>query len=372
MNKGFFLMRTLKNIIFSPIYPLFPNFNFEKKQYIFLFYFFTIITLLCTTSGITVAESKYVLKCASLAPADIGWAKNVNEIYMPVIERETEGEVVLNWFWGGIMGDDKECIAKMRNGELDGLAFSGQGFVQICPDIALLELPFLFDNHMEADYVIEKIRDRIDILTEKNGFKLFNLVEQDFDQIYSTAFEIRSPDDFAKSKFITWFGLLEEQVLKHLGAKSVSMKQPELWAMKSGVCDAFISPGMWVIGSQLFTTLKYVTPVNIRYSPAGTILNLDRWENLPVKYKKALDRLGPGLEMEFNKRTRKSNRRCIEAMKNYGIKEVKLSNKEIEVLRKKCVSLWYELAGKTFSKELLEEVLSHLNNYRSQHHITSD
>jgi hypothetical protein len=48
------------------------------------------------------------------------------------------------------------------------------------------------------------------------------------------------------------------------------------------------------------------------------------------------------------------------------MKEVKLTPGEIEVLKEKTRPVWDKLAGKVYSRELLDEILGSLEEYRSK------
>jgi len=313
---------------------------------------------------------KYKWKFATLAPDGVGWSMCVKENLVPMLSRVTDNDLVLDWFWGGIMGDDEDYIAKMRIDQLQGAGFSGAGMVMACPEIAVLELPFLFNNSKEVDYVIKKMRGQFENFAVKNGFRLLFLIEQDFDQLYSVTSELRTPADFKESKFLTWYGMLEEEVLKRLGANPIPVNVPEVASnIRSGVCDAFISPAIWTVGSQLYTKLKYVNPVKIRFSPGGGVITVKAWNALPEKYQLGITSIQSEIEDIINQNGRKANKDCLNAMIAYGLKEVKMTPAEIEVLKKRCIPLWDEFAGRAFPKKSLDELLKHLSEYRSKNDI---
>ncbi|MFZ2395764.1 MAG: TRAP transporter substrate-binding protein DctP [Smithella sp.] len=148
-------------------------------------------------------KALYLCKMGTLAPDGVGWAALIKSIINPGIFKVTNGQVKLDWYYGGTMGDDQDILAKMRNGQLQGGGFSGYGMVMACPEMALMELPFLFDSYDEVEYVYSKLRPRINQWFEKRGYHLIVLAEQDFDQIYSTKIPIKTPDDFRNSRVLT-------------------------------------------------------------------------------------------------------------------------------------------------------------------------
>ena len=107
-------------------------------------------------------DDVYKWKLATLAPDGVGWAIHIKELLHPAIDKATNNTVKLTWYWGGIMGDDEDYIAKMRIDQLQGMGFSGAGFVMACPAGSVLELPFLFQSDEEVDFIKGKMRDDFD------------------------------------------------------------------------------------------------------------------------------------------------------------------------------------------------------------------
>jgi len=312
-------------------------------------------------------KSASVYKMGTLAPEGVGWAALIKEMLNPGISNATKGKVSLDWYYGGTMGDDQDILAKMRNGQLHGGGFSGQGMVMACPEMALLELPFLFDNYDEVEYVYTKLRPRINQWFEKRGYHLVVLAEQDFDQIYSTKIPVKTPDDFKNSRFLTWYGPLEERTLKALGSSPLPIRVPEVASsIRTGVCDAFVSPSIWAVGTQMYTVMKYLNPLKVRYSPAGGLITLKTWNILSKEDQNAIDNYAMSIEKEFRQKVRASNEKCLKAMFKYGMKEVKMTPAEVDVLKKRAMPIWDEFVGKYYSKAELAEIMNILSEYRAK------
>jgi TRAP-type C4-dicarboxylate transport system substrate-binding protein len=313
-------------------------------------------------------DFEYVVKMGTLAPEGVGWAALIKEIINPGILKVTDGLVNLDWYYGGTMGDDQDILAKMRNKQLQGGGFTGYGLVMACPEMALMELPFLFDNYDEVEYVYSKFRPRISQWFEKRGYHIIVLAEQDFDQLYSTKHEIKTPEDFKNSRFLTWYGPLEERTLKALGASPLPIRVPEVAAsIRTGVCDAFISPALWAVGTQMYTVMKYLNPLRIRYSPAAGLITLQTWNILPKETQVAIDNFAMSVEKDFRQKVRTSNEKSLKAMYKYGMKEAKMTLAEIEVLKNRLIPVWDEFATKGYySKAELAEVKSLLAEFRNK------
>lgn len=311
-------------------------------------------------------KAKYCFKLASLAPKSIGWAKHIREIIHPALSKATNGNVELNWFWGGVMGNDKDYIQKMKIGQLHGAAFSGQGVVLVCPEMAVLELPFLFNDYEEVDYIRKKMIPTFDRYVEKRGYKLIVWADQDFDQIYSVNFKMDRLEDFRKARFLTWYGPMEHKLLTTLGSSPVPVNVTEVSpSILQGVGDALIAPAIWVIGSQLYGKFKYVNPVQIRYSPTAVFVTMEAWNSIPQNYQNNIMAMRNKEAYEFRKKTREDSKKSFDAMVNYGLHVAEMKPEELNLLKKESTKIWNEMAGHDFPRELLDEVLANLKQYRS-------
>ncbi len=342
---------------------------------IFMFILFIAFFCLSVTSDSMAGSSeakknaKYIWKAATLAPDGVGWAVHVKEMLVPAISKVTNGELYFDIYWGGIMGDEEDYIAKMRIDQIQATGVTGCGGAMICPEASIIGLPFLFKDYNEVDYVLSRLRPSLDKLFIKKGFKMLVLTDEDFTKVYSVKFKFNTLGDFSKSRFITWYGPMEAALLKTIGASPIPVNVPEITAsMRAGVCDSFIAPAIWVVGSQLYTVLKYVNPINLRYSPVYIIVTLKAWNQLSAVYKKDLIAEVAKLEHIFSQKIRESNDKCYNAMIQYGVKEVVMLDEETEIIRKKAMPLWNELAGegkgKLYPKELLNEITGYLDEYR--------
>ncbi|MFH1887088.1 MAG: TRAP transporter substrate-binding protein DctP [Pseudomonadota bacterium] len=315
--------------------------------------------------GARAAEYKW--KMATLAPDSVGYARQMKKIVFPVIEQETNGELQIKVYWGGIMGDDEDYIKKMRIGQLHGAGFSGQGATLACPDMTVVELPFLFENWEEVDFIKNKMRPQFDKLLAESGYFALAWTDQDFDQLYSTRHDLNSLEAFKKARFMTWYGPLEEALFTALGASAVPVNVPEASAsLRQGVVDAAIGPAIWVVGAQMYTVVKYVYPMKIRYSPGLILVTLEAWDMLPENYQKRFQAIRFDLEAEYVKEIRKDNEKCLAAVLKYGIREGRIAPKDLEAIKERAKSTWYELADKVYPKATLDELLVMLEDFRAQ------
>ncbi|MBF0451557.1 MAG: TRAP transporter substrate-binding protein DctP [Candidatus Magnetomorum sp.] len=341
--------------------------KFFSKQHCFILFVVFIVLLISNMPPAYAKRDKYIVRIATLAPKAVGWAKHIREIIIPGVRRATDHEVKLKFYWNGTLGEEEDYVRLMKEGKLDGAAFSAHGTLLACPEMAVLELPFLFQNYDEVDYIRLKMIKEFDEIIEKNGFKMIFWTDQDFDQIYSTKYPLTRIEDFQKATFVSCFGSLEKAVLESFGVNPVvrTIKQGST-EIRSDKMNAFIGPALWVVGSQIYNKVKYINPMKIRYSPSTSLISLDAWNRIPEKYRKKIQRFRDHEMVEFCKKNRQDSMRAYQAMVKYGAKVTTMEPEDFKQIQDRCRSLWYRLAGKLYDIKTLEKLLDHLKEYRAR------
>ncbi len=320
-------------------------------------------------------DQKTVLKLATLGQKGISTMIYLDKVFFPELTKAAQGAVVFDVYWGGVMGDEEDYIAKMRTGQLQGALVSASGGVadSVCPDMSVLELPFLFNAWAwdEAAYVIDKIRSHLYEEAEKRGYKVLLIFSIDFDQIYSTKHTIKSIEDLKKAKFLTWFGPLENTMLRSLDIFPIPVNVPEVVSsIKTGIGNMTISPSFWWVGAQLYPDTKYVNPLPFRHVPGMMVMNLEVWNKIPEKQRIPMEALFLKSEKELQQKMRVNNAKAYNAMLNYGIKEVTVNAQELVRFKEATRPVWDELAGKSYSREILDEVIGLLAEYRKNKQVS--
>src|SRR3989338_11390491 len=83
------------------------------------------------------------IKCATIAPAGSAWDK----IFVAMNEElktRTNGQVQFKIYAGGVQGDERAVVQKIRSGQLGCGGLTGFGLGQIASSVRVLEIPFLF------------------------------------------------------------------------------------------------------------------------------------------------------------------------------------------------------------------------------------
>jgi TRAP-type C4-dicarboxylate transport system substrate-binding protein len=326
-----------------------------------------LLTFLKISGSAHARSDKNYLKMASLAPKNVGWARNIRNILHPALDRVTNKKLKLKWYWSGIMGDDEDNIAKMKAGELDGAALTPIGLTMACPAMAVLQLPFLFNNYDEVDYIRNKMWQKFDDNATKNGFKILIWADQDFDQIYSVKYKMNQWSDFQQAKIVLCNGIVEEKTFAAIGMSTMPLSVSEIFsAIKQDMFDTYMGPAIWVVGSQLYPIFKYVNPIHMRYSPAAAVITLDVWNSLPQSYRTGLADIRKHDSIAFYRQCRIDSQKAFQAMEKYGMQVTTTEPATIRILKQKCLPLRKQFVGSFYSQAILSELLEHLSVFRSK------
>ncbi len=138
-----------------------------------------LLFLLLLTLLLPAALYATTFKIATAAPEGSGWMREMRAGATEIKQR-TDGRVTIRFFAGGVMGNDKSVLRKMRVGQLHGGAFISGALNDISPDINLFGLPLIFRSYGEVDYVRSRMDTDLKQVIEEKGFVCFGFAEGGF------------------------------------------------------------------------------------------------------------------------------------------------------------------------------------------------
>jgi TRAP-type C4-dicarboxylate transport system substrate-binding protein len=309
-------------------------------------------------------KPKYELKIASLAPKGSSWMKSFERTNRE-IKKATGGEVALKIYGGGVMGDEGAMVRKMRTGQLDGAAVTNVGLGDIAPSLLVLQLPLVFKNYGELDYVRDKMSPRLTKILEKNGFVLLHWGDVGFNYIFSNS-PVKKPGDIKKTKMWVWDAdPISKTVMEVAGVNGVMMGVPDvLPSLQTGVVDAFNNSPYGAVALQWHSKAKYVTNLKVAMVIGGLVMSKKSWEEIPEKHRKAIRKITAKNGKTLLKQIRKDNQQAIGTIKKSDIKLVQPAaiNSWLSVAKK----VEKQLTGEIFPASLVAEMKKHLKDYRSK------
>jgi len=273
----------------------------------------------------------YTLKFATLIPTGTSWTIILDN-WIKEVETKSKGRIKFKIYPGGIMGDEPDVLRKMRKGQLHGGLFTGYGIGRIYSPARVLEVPFLFKDTTESDYVRDKLMPEIEIGFRKSGFKLLGWPEVGFIHFFSKH-RIDNLEDVKMSRIWLWQGdPLGEAFFNASGVSPVPLSiidvYTQLTAKHGSVDTVYVSP-FGAIALQWHTKLKYGTIMPLTNAIGGLVITNRYYNRLPEDLKKLLVTTGKIASDKIRQQAREENVRSMQILKDNGV-EFLWSKDEIE------------------------------------------
>jgi TRAP-type C4-dicarboxylate transport system substrate-binding protein len=331
------------------------------------------VWLACLFAAVLPADSaraadagKFRVKFATLAPEGSTWMKILHDLDNE-LKSKTDGNVAFKFYPGGVAGDEIDVIRKMRIGQMHAAGFTGVGIGEILPEARVLDLPFLFDSDREVEYIYKKLHDRFVARFREKGYVLLGWVPVGWIHFFSQR-EIRALDDLNSTKAWMWEGdpLVREAYRTVRVAPYPLSVTDVLMSLQTGLVETVYASPLAAVALQWFTKVRHMSQVRMSHGTGGVLMSRDKFDALPDAYKteltesskKHLERLLEGIKRD--------NEKAVETMRKNGVALSPMPEKEeLEKFHQAGETVRKNLAGSLYPRELLNTVLSHLEEMRA-------
>lgn len=280
-----------------------------------------LLASLLSFSAFSHAGKVYTLKFATLIPVGTSWTNILNN-WVNEVETKSNGRIKFKLYPGGIMGDEPDVLRKMRKGQLHGGMFTGYGVGRIYSPARVLEVPFLFQDTTESDYVRDKLMSDIEIGFRDNGFELLGWPEVGFIHFFSK-YRIDSLEDVKHRRIWLWQGdPLGEAFFNASDISPVPLSIIDVYTQitaKHGSVDTVYTSPFGAIALQWHTKLKYGTIMPMTNAIGALTVTSKFYNKLPDDLKELLKTTGKVASDRIREQARKENERSMQILKDSGI-----------------------------------------------------
>jgi TRAP-type C4-dicarboxylate transport system substrate-binding protein len=271
---------------------------------------------------IPASHGNTTLKIATLAPDGTSWMKQMRAAAKQIKEK-SEGRVNIRFYPGGVMGNDKSVLRKIRVGQLHGGAITGGGLTTIYPDAQVYTLPFQFRNLEEVDAVRSVMDRRIIDGLQKEGFISFGLSEGGFAYLLSNS-PVRTTDNMRGLKiWIPEGDKVNAEIFSKLGIAPIPLPLTDvLTGLQTGLIDTIASAPIGAIALQWHTRVNYLTQVPLAYLYATLVVKEKAFNKLSQADQTLVKKTLNSTFIRLNKQNRADNVAALHALKQQGIEFV--------------------------------------------------
>jgi len=322
------------------------------------------LCLLCLFCSATLSTA-VTIKIATAAPEGSSWMREMRAGAIEIGQR-TEGRVKIKFFAGGVMGNDKSVLRKMRVGQLHGGAFTSGSLERIAPSINLYGLPLIFRSYAEVDYVRRQMDVDLKQVLEEAGFACFGFAEGGFALLMSQQ-PIWTIDDVRGQKIWVPEGdTISYRVMESLGLAPVTLPITDVMTgLQAGLVDVIASSPIGALAFQWHTRVKSVTNTPLSYLYATMVIDKKAFSKIPTADQQIVREVMEGIYTKINQANRIDNESAIHAMADTGIDFVEMTDKEIGKWRGIAKGVINEMRQEgLFSAELYGRMQLLLEQYR--------
>ncbi len=328
-----------------------------------------LVPFLCALSlfATNLSAAEYTLKFATLAPPGSTWM-NLLEDWAKTVKERSQGRIEFKFYPGGVQGDEPDVLKKMRFGQLHGGAFTGYGIGQMYSPARVLELPFLFGNYDEIDYVRAQLMPEFEQGFHKNGYKLLGWMEVGFIYFFSQQ-PINTLDDLKQRRIWLWQGdALGEAMFRSSNLSPIPLSITDVFtSLSTGLIDTVYCTPLASIALQWYTKTRYVTDLPMANGIGGLIVSNRFYDSLPADLQKLLAETGREAGEKLIAATRSDNAKSLDVLKQEGLTFVmnpdSVDPKELTRMRDKAAA---ELTGSGYiPSELYTRTWGHLKQFRA-------
>jgi len=325
-----------------------------------------ILLLLFLVIGLR-AQKVYTIKIATVAPDGSSWIRQFREFETEMNEL-TNGQMKFRIYSSGVQGGEKDVLRKMQLGQLDVGTFTGVGLGEIVPEVRLFDLPFLFRNGAEVDYVTEAFFDEFQAKFNAKGFFLAGWAEVGFVYLF-TNIPVTNLADFRNVKMWLWKGdPLAKAIFDEMNISAVPLDITDVHtSLQTGLIDGvYISPYAG-LALQWHTKTKYMLDYPLTNSIGAILITTKKLDSIPEDLRKIFIEKTKENTRQIVLASRRDNRESIQVLKDNGMILTKLKKDAEQDFINAGIRTRDRLAGDLYSRDMLEHILALLQEYRNTH-----
>jgi len=318
----------------------------------------------------TVQAQAIPIKIATISPEGSVWMEKMREGAQE-LARRTDNRIKIKFYPGGVMGDDKAVLRKIRIGQLHGGAFVSGSLSQFYPDNQIYSLPLFFRSFKEIDYVRKHLDRKIIDGFEKGGFVIFGIAEGGFAYVMSTV-PIRTVQGMREQK--VWIPDNDSMILEAIKAFDITpipLSIADVRAgLQTGLINTVTTPPIGALALQWHTQIKYLMDVPFLYIYGVLAVDRKIFRRISPTDQQTFREIMGDVFKALDRRNRVDNIKALDTLHKQGIEFIKPSPEALKKWRKDALEVPNRLV-KTgrLSREMVDTLEKLLKEYRSKQGI---
>ncbi|MCE9518434.1 MAG: TRAP transporter substrate-binding protein DctP [Verrucomicrobia bacterium] len=312
---------------------------------------------LSSLQSVALAAGPAKIRLGTLVPKGSSYYRqlqNMGEAW----KKSSGGAVTLTIYPDGSMGGEAEMVRRIRQGQLQAGLLTSTGLSLIEPGVSGLQnMPMMFRDLADADYVGEKLRPTLEKRMEEKGFKILFWGNAGWVRFF-TRTAVTTPDDMKKLKFWVWAGEPEQfKLMNDLGLKPVSLETNDILpGLKTGLIDAVPMPPFVALAAQVDTAAPYMLQLNYAPLVGAAVISKQVWDGISDETRVELLKAAATAGAAINLASRNEAEESVATMVKRGLKVHKPTAAEENTWREFVEKSYPGIRGKIVPEDVFDEV----------------
>jgi tripartite ATP-independent transporter DctP family solute receptor len=253
-----------------------------------------ISALACALALLAAAELPLPAAAQTTMKINISVAQNSHygvaiDTFAREVEARTNGRYKIQTFYAGALGAERESVEGVQLGTLDLTLTSTGPLPNFVPEVAILDIPFLFRDYAHARAVLDgPIGQELLQKFPPKGMVGLAWAENGFRHMTNSKRPVNLPDDLKGLKMRTMENPIHIEAYKQFGILPTPMAFTEVFtALQQGTVDGQENPLSVITAAKLDQVQKNLTLTGHVYSPAIILMNKGQWDKLSPADKQA-------------------------------------------------------------------------------------
>jgi len=275
------------------------------------------------------------------------------------VERRTNGRYKVQTCYSSALGAERESVEGVQLGTLDLTLTSTGPLPNFVPDVAILDIPFLFRDYAHARAVLDGPIGQ-ELLTKFPAKGMVGLAwaENGFRHMTNSKRPVNVPEDLRGLKMRTMENPIHIEAYRQFGILPTPMAFTEVFtALQQGTVDGQENPLSVITAAKLDQVQKYLSLTGHVYSPAVFLMNKAQWDKLSQADKQAF--------LDAAKEAVKANRARVDDDERKAVADLRAKGMTVaENVDKAKFQAALAPVYADFAKRFGQENIDRIKNYR--------
>ncbi|NRA66503.1 MAG: TRAP transporter substrate-binding protein DctP [Pseudobacteriovorax sp.] len=294
-------------------------------------------------------------KLGTMVPDGTKYSAKLKEMAKK-IKKDTDGKVKLKFIWGGVAGDERDVVNKIRVGQFHGGLFTAKTLGEIFGDVRLMEVPFSFKDRAHSQKVLAEFMPHFSQGLKAKGFENLGIYETG--EIYLVSKnKIENVAGLKDQKLWLYNGdSLAEAFIKSMGLVAVPVTLPDvLSSLSTGLINTAYAPAIGIVALQWHSKVSYLMEPAFGYHFQGLLLSNKAFKRIKPEHQKIVKKYTEEYAKLISDINFQEAGAALSAIKSQGVKVVKWPDSDLKQLKDIRSKVINELSGKVLSKDVVNK-----------------